>query len=103
MKKYLLKTFLTVSILTVFTEQLIAQAPQGFNYQAVIRNNVGAVVTNTAVSIRMNVIQGSSTGTVSYSEKHNVTTNSNGSVNVVIGQGTALSGTFASINWAVFH
>ncbi len=103
MKKYLLKTFLTASTLIHFAEQLVAQAPQGINYQAVIRNNVCAVVTNTAVSIRMNVIQGSSTGTVSYSEKHSVTTNANGLVNMVIGQGTALSGTFASINWAVFH
>jgi hypothetical protein len=95
-----MKKLISILILLLLNFYTFAQVPQGINYQAVIRNTLGTVVANTAVSIRMNVIQGSSSGTVSYSEKHNSTTNANGLVNLVIGQGTAISGVFANINWA---
>jgi hypothetical protein len=76
-----------------------AQVPQGINYQAVIRNTSGATVNNTAVGLRLNILQGSATGTVVYSESFSETTSNIGLVNVVLGQGNVLSGTFSSINW----
>lgn len=84
----------------LFVEILFAQAPQGINYQAVIRNSSGAVLVSTNVTLRMSILQGTSSGTVAYAEKHSVSTNATGAVNVVIGQGTILSGTFSNINWA---
>ncbi len=77
-----------------------AQAPNGINYQAVIRNSTGALSSNTPVAIRVNIRQTTTTGTIVYSERQNVTTDQFGLVNFVIGTGTFLSGSpFANINW----
>jgi len=78
----------------------MAQAPEGINYQAVIRTTSGALVTNTTVAIRVQIKQNSSSGTVVYAERQSVATSNFGLVNMVIGQGTVLSGTFANINWS---
>ncbi len=45
------------------------------------------------------MLQSTSTGSVVYSETHNTTTNFNGLVSIMIGNGTLLSGNFNSINW----
>jgi hypothetical protein len=93
MKRIILSLALFVSFLSN------AQAPQGVNYQAVIRNTNGTTVNNAAVGLRLNILQGSATGTVVYSESFSETTSNIGLVNVVLGQGNVLSGTFSSINW----
>jgi hypothetical protein len=49
-------------------------APNGINYQAVIRNNLGTLVANSPVAIRINIRQNSASGIVIFSEKHLVTT-----------------------------
>jgi hypothetical protein len=78
-----------------------AQAPNGINYQAVIRTNTGSLASNTPVAVRVNIRQYSTTGIVVFSERHNVTTDQFGMVNFVIGTGTFLNaGPFSSINWA---
>ncbi len=79
---------------------LFAQAPEGINYQAVIRKTNGTLVTNTTVAVRIQIKQNSATGTVVYSERQSVITSAYGLVNFVIGQGTLLSGTFSTINWS---
>ena len=78
-----------------------AQAPNGINYQAVIRSSTGTLASNTPVAIRVSIRQTTATGTIVYSERHNVTTDQFGLVNFVIGNGTFLGGgPFANINWA---
>lgn len=89
----------------LFTALLIgaisfAQAPQRMSYQSVVRNNSNVLVANTAVGVRISVLQGSPTGTAQYIETHNVTTNSNGLATLAIGGGTIVSGTMAGITWA---
>ena len=84
----------------LFSSLLFAQAPEGINYQAVIRKTNGTLVTNTTVAIRIQIKQNSATGTVVYSERQSVITSAYGLVNFVIGQGTLLSGTFSTINWS---
>ena len=91
------KIFLVFSIFLALN--VVAQVPQGINYQAVIRNTNGTTVNNSNVGIRMNILQGSAVGTVVYSETFAETTSNIGLVNFVIGQGTPLSGTFSAINW----
>ena len=78
---------------------LWAQAPQSFSYQAIIRDNTGQPMPNTAVTVQFNISQGSATGTQVYSENHSVTTNDFGLVNLEIGQGVVNSGVFSDINW----
>ena len=78
----------------------VAQAPQGFNYQAVVRNASGVALTSQAVGLEISLHQSTATGTIVYTETHAVVSNNLGIVNLVVGTGTPTSGTFASINWA---
>jgi hypothetical protein len=78
---------------------LSAQAPEGFSYNAIVRNSSGDPIADQAVSFLFSIIQESATGTIVYSEKHNVTTDDLGAVSLVIGDGTETTGTFASITW----
>ncbi|MBK7712960.1 MAG: hypothetical protein IPJ37_20015 [Bacteroidales bacterium] len=78
---------------------LNAQAPEGFGYNAVVRNTSGDPVADQAVSFFFSIIRGSAAGSVVYSEKHNVTTDNFGFVSLVIGNGTDTIGTFAAIAW----
>ncbi len=92
-KYFLLIVFLfSISILR-------AQNPQKFNYQAVIRTNSGTIVANQAISLRFSVRDGSASGAIQYRETHAVTTNAYGLVNLAVGGGTAVSGSFAPITW----
>jgi len=84
----------------LYTITLSAQAPQGINYQAVIRNPNGSTINNSTVTLRLNILQNSSTGTNVYSEKHSSLTSNIGLVNLVIGQGSIISGSFAAIDWS---
>ncbi len=86
--------------ISLFQTLSYAQAPNGINYQAVIRNSTGTLSSNTPVAIRVNIRQTTTTGTIVYSERQNVTTDQFGLVNFVIGSGTLLSGNFANIPWA---
>jgi hypothetical protein len=92
------KNTLIVLLLCSFTI-LFAQAPQKMSYQSVIRKTDGSLVANTLVNIKVSILQGSASGTASYVETQTVTTNANGLATLAIGGGTAVTGTFASINW----
>lgn len=84
----------------LLTASVFAQAPQKMSYQAVIRNSANALITNTNVGVKISVLQTTSTGTAVYVETHAATTNANGLVTLAIGNGTPVTGTFATIDWA---
>lgn len=77
----------------------LAQVPDAFNYQAVVRNSSGEVIANQNVSFRISILQGSESGAVLYSETHTVSTNAFGLVNLKIGDGTVVSGVFSPGGW----
>ncbi|MFN5183969.1 MAG: hypothetical protein ACK5D5_13185 [Bacteroidota bacterium] len=83
----------------IFTLNVSAQAPNKMSYQAVIRNNSNALVTNQVVGMRISILQGSSSGTAVYVETHMPNTNSNGLASIEIGGGVIVSGNMDSINW----
>lgn len=93
------KTFLLLFSL-VFAIISIAQIPQKMSYQAIVRDSLGVLVTNTNISMRVSIVKDSINGTPIYTETHATTTNINGLVSIAIGTGLATVGTFASINWA---
>ena len=95
MKKFFLVSFGLAFIIS----QLVAQVPQGINYQTVVRNSSGQLVKDQAVSLKFSIHLNSATGQEVYSEKHVKTTNQFGIVNLHIGKGTVLSGDFETINW----
>jgi hypothetical protein len=96
MKKLIL-SIVSISTISIST---FGQAPEGFKYQAVVRDAGNLVLNNQAVGIRMTVIQGSLPGTEVYQETFATTTNGYGLVNLEIGSGTVVSGTFATIDWS---
>ena len=96
MKKLYAILCLAIASLT----QLQAQAPQGFNYQATVRNSSGDLIVNTNVYFKFNVIQGSQTAVPIFTETHYVPSDDLGQVNLVIGQGTANTGTFSELDWS---
>jgi uncharacterized protein (TIGR02145 family) len=97
MKKIYAILCLAIASLT----QLQAQTPQGFNYQATVRNSSGDLIVNTNVYFKFNVIQGSQTAVPIFTETHYVPTDDLGHVNLVIGQGTASTGTFSELDWSL--
>ena len=97
MKKFYAILCIVIATLT----QLHAQAPQGFNYQATVRNSSGDLVVNTNVYFKFNVMQGSQTSLPVFTEIHYVPTDDLGQVTLVIGQGTATTGTFSELDWSL--
>lgn len=95
MKKIILLFTLFISMFWA-----IAQVPQAISYQAAVRNSAGEVLKNQNVSFRISILTGSVTGTAVYTETHSVTTNQFGLVNLLIGRGNAVIGTFDGIDWA---
>lgn len=76
-----------------------SQAPQKINFQSVLRNSAGEVLSNKSVSIRIGILSGNTTGTNVYSETHSKTTDASGLMSIQIGNGTVVSGLFSSIEW----
>ncbi len=96
MKKIIISLALT--LLTI--AGAVAQVPQGFNYQAVVRNAQGELVTDATVGVRISLLQGSADGRTVYTETQTPQTNAGGLFTIVIGQGDATTGSFATIDWA---
>jgi len=97
MKKFYIFLCLGIAALT----HLQAQAPQGFNYQATVRNNAGDLVVSTNVYFKFNVIQDSQTADPIFTETHEILTDDLGQVNLIIGQGTANTGVFSELDWSL--
>ena len=76
-----------------------AQVPQKMSYQAVVRGSDNSLVTNSDVSVRVSILQGSVDGEAVYTETHSAQTNANGLVSIEIGDGTS-NDDFTAINWA---
>ena len=78
----------------------LSQAPELFNYQAVVRDISGTLITNDEVDFRFTIRSGSTTGTIEYQEVHPlIMTNDFGLVNLIIGQGNYIAGNFSTIDW----
>jgi uncharacterized protein (TIGR02145 family) len=95
-----MKNLCTLLILTItLSISVIAQTPQSFKYQAVVRDVSGNVISNQSVALKISLLIGSESGLVVYSEIHNGTTNQFGLITLDIGKGTIESGVFSSIDW----
>ena len=92
------KVNLLVFCLVLF-KMTFSQAPEKFNYQAVIRNAVGEVISNEQVQLRFTIIRGSINGEEVYKEIHNVMTNEFGMVVLEVGGGEVIMGNIENIDW----
>ena len=68
-------------------------------YQAIIRSQDNNLVTNSNISVKIIVHQGTISGTNVYQETHYAITNNNGLVSLEIGKGKSIIGTFNKIAW----
>jgi hypothetical protein len=95
MKRILLSL---VAIATISLSSF-GQAPEGFKYQAVVRDAGNLILNNQAVGMRLTVQQGSIGGTAVYQETFAPSTNAYGLVNLEIGTGTSTDD-FSTIDWS---
>jgi uncharacterized protein (TIGR02145 family) len=82
----------------LLTVGLMAQAPESFNYQAVVRDASGNIIANTQVGMRISIIQGSILDTAVCKEEFTPTTNDFGLVTLAIGSINITD--FAAIDWS---
>jgi len=83
-------TLILVAILFAVTG-ILAQTPNEFKYQAVLRDASEAIMANEAVTVDISILQGSATGTSVFTEQHSVTTTAQGLINLNIGSVEDLS------------
>ncbi len=93
------KNLLILIGLILSSISLLAQAPDSFNYQALIKNSDGEALINSEVNLKIEVIKGTATGEIVYAESHLTNTDSNGIIHLKIGQGQIISGEFSDIKW----
>jgi uncharacterized protein (TIGR02145 family) len=97
MKKHIPILFLFLALFV--SSSLHSQSPVGIPYQAVMRNTDGTVMASSAVSLTFMIHDGTANGTVVYQESHALTSNAQGLVSCVVGNGVVSEGNFSSINW----
>lgn len=94
-----MQTKITItSFLLILTHLLMAQVPEGINFQGVARDANNTPLENTVLSIELDL---HSDGVTGYLETHQTTTDANGVYSIVIGEGMATVGVFNQIDWSV--
>ena len=71
-----------------------------FNYQALVKHSSGGVISNNQVKIKLSLMYDSSTATPIFIEEHDITIPDDGVVNLSVGVGTVLDGTFSDLDWS---
>ncbi len=95
-----MKRFVLIfTLIVVATLHSFAQSPFQFNFQAVARDLAGNPLLNQDVDFRLSLLQGSSTGTAVFVEDQNIQTNNFGLANILVGNGTAVTGTLDAVDW----
>jgi uncharacterized protein (TIGR02145 family) len=94
-----MKKILTILLILITGGSLLAQVPQKFSYQAVVRNNNGEVISNQNISIKVTLLAGGVSGSAVYTETHSVTSSPLGIVTLLVGDGEDQVGIFSAIPW----
>ena len=94
-----IKSITIFIIIFLFSIKIYSQAPDKFNYQMVVRDGTNNVIANQMVAIQISILKTSASGVAVYIETHTPTTNTNGTVSFVIGDGGVITGIINSIDW----
>jgi hypothetical protein len=96
-----MKRILTLLILVLSVQPLLAQMPAAFNYQAVARNNAGDALSGQTITVRFSIVSSAAGNPSLYTETRQVTTSAQGVFAVQIGSPGAQSSTgdLESIGW----
>ena len=93
-----MKRLLTLLLLVLLAQAVWAQNSTKLSYQAVVRNANNELVANVPVTVEVSILDATS-GTTWYTETHSVTTNANGLITLMIGEGTPVSGNLKDVAW----
>ena len=98
-----MKCFAAICLSFIIALSVHAQqnsAPPKMSYQAVVRDATNNLLVRKTVSIRVSILQGSSSGSSVYRETQSAQTNANGLVSISIGEGTDKTGDISTIEWS---
>ena len=93
-----MKRILTFAMMLLFTAAVFAQNNDKISYQAVVRTSDNVLVYDQDLTVTI-AIANSATGTAVYGEKHDVTSNANGLISLMIGDGNEKTGNWDNIEW----
>ena len=91
------KTLLLIALMLCCAMTIFAQNNK-ISYQAVVRDTENKLVANKDVQVTVNIYNGDAT-TAAYTETQTATTNLNGLVSLLIGNGTVTDGNWGLIDW----
>ena len=91
MKKLILLALVLCSAAT-----MLAQTNR-MSYQAVVRNSANELVAEENLTVAISISDAN--GTSAYSETHSVTSNRNGMISLMIGEGSSQSGNMTAVDW----
>jgi hypothetical protein len=94
-----MKRIILLIIISCLYKIVIAQTPESFSYQAIVRNSAGETVVSRTVTFRFSILMGNVSGIIVYSETHSVTVDQYGMVTLAIGEGSDKTGNLAMIPW----
>ena len=95
------KTLLLIAMMLCCAMTIFAQNNR-ISYQAVVRDTENKLVANKDVQVTVNIYNGDAT-TAAYTETQTATTNLNGLVSLLIGNGTVTDGNWGLIDWKTAH
>ncbi|MEY4851830.1 MAG: hypothetical protein RIS99_225 [Bacteroidota bacterium] len=78
----------------------VAGVPGLINYQGSALDSAGKPLKNQTISLKLSVLDSSSSGAAVFVESHTAATNGSGHFTIQIGGGTANLGTFDSVGWS---
>ena len=94
-----MKRIYTLLALAAFAMTMFAQSPDLMTYQAVLRDAENHLLTNQAVAVQISIMQGTPNGAAVYMEVHAISTNANGLVSLMIGDGVS-SDDLSLVDWS---
>ena len=87
-------------LLILLIAPMISFGQNNINYQAIVSNSSGTVISSQSIGVKLSVIYTNANSGAVYSETHTTTTTSSGLINIKLGSGGTASGTFANIDWS---
>jgi hypothetical protein len=91
------KVIILVALL--FSIDMLAQVPQGINYQSVVRGSNGNPLSNQSLTLQFNYVD-KLDESIDFVESFSTSTDEFGVVNFVLGTGAEIANSFPELNWS---
>jgi hypothetical protein len=91
---------LVALLCTYLSTQASNNVPEGFGYQAVVRDAMGNIIQNQPVAMRFTIRDTSANGPAIFQQTDTVIPNQFGIITVIVGGGSISVGSLGGINWA---